>query len=166
MRDAFIESGEDLLQVLDALLAEHGGGTWWDGFYADRAKPIPFFVEHPDESLVELLTRTGAGRALDLGCGHGRNSIFLSSQVTCFAPEGGSGLTDLQVYERRSTGYGLGYTDAQLRQLWSREFDVQLLRRMVKPPTGSGLFGETFLWVLFAQKRHHGDSARQGPGRS
>ena len=240
MRDGFIDSGEDLLRVLDALLAEHGDDSWWDGFYADRARPIPFFVDHPDESLVELLSHTGGGRALDLGCGNARNSIFLAGHgwavdavdhsataigwaaeraaargakvqlhcrsvfdfpfepgtydlvydsgcfhhmaphrrasyidlvaralrpggwfgLTCFAPEGGSGLTDLQVYERRSTGYGLGYTDVQLRQLWSRAFDVQLLRRMVKPPGDSGLFGEPFLWVLFAQKRGQGDRAR------
>jgi hypothetical protein len=29
--------------MLDGLLADTGG-SWWDGFYADRARPIPFFA--------------------------------------------------------------------------------------------------------------------------
>lgn len=24
--------------------------TWWDQFYADRRRPVPFFVAAPDES--------------------------------------------------------------------------------------------------------------------
>lgn len=233
MPDRFITGSEDLLEVLDVLLAQHSDASWWDGFYADRAKPIPFFAGHPDESLPELLSVAGMpGRALDLGCGNGRNSVLLASEgwevdavdhsqealrwaaekaaqagvqvrlhqqsvfdfrfdtgaydlvydsgcfhhmpphrratyidlvaralkpggwfgMACFAPEGGSGLTDLQVYERRSTGYGLGYTEAQLRQLWSRCLDVRTIRRMRKPPSDSRAFGEPFLWVLSGRK--------------
>jgi SAM-dependent methyltransferase len=67
------------LRELDALL-ESRGSAWWDGFYSDRAKPCPFFVTAPDESLATW-TQAGTirpGRAIDLGCGHGRNAIFLA----------------------------------------------------------------------------------------
>lgn len=75
----FIETTDDQLRTLDAFLADRGG-AWWNGFFSDRAKPCPFFVEWPDESLVEwfdggLLT---PGHVLELGCGHGRNAAFLA----------------------------------------------------------------------------------------
>jgi SAM-dependent methyltransferase len=221
------------LQRLDALLVAPPA-PWWDRFYADRARPCPFFVTAPDESLVEW-TDEGLlrpGRAIDLGCGNARNAIFLArrgfategidqSQValdwardnvaaagvqvpltqqsifdvrldrgsydlvydggcfhhiaphrrdgyvrlvvdalkpggwfglTCFRPEGGSGLTDEEVYRRGSMGGGLGYTQDRLREIWSHGLQVRVLRQMRKPGPGSGLFGEDFLWVLLAQK--------------
>ena len=221
------------LADLDAQLAPRD--IRWDTFYADRAKPCPFFVAFPDESLAEWVG-SGAitpGRALDLGCGHGRNSVYLAKQgfsvegidlsatalqwardraaeagvdvrwrnesvfdaqlaagsyalvhdsgcfhhiaphrreqyvdlvvhalqpggwftLTTFRPEGGSGYTDDQVYERRSLGGGLGYTEAQLRAFWSRGLQVQQVRQMRKAAPGSQLFGEDFLWVLLARKR-------------
>jgi SAM-dependent methyltransferase len=72
--------------------------------------------------------------------------------LTCFRPEGGSGLTDDEVYERRSLGGGLGYTEERLLSIWSRRLRVHRIRQMAKPAAGSGLFCETFLWVLLAQK--------------
>ncbi|WP_427914448.1 class I SAM-dependent methyltransferase [Ramlibacter sp. MMS24-I3-19] len=218
---------------LDALLAPTD--IRWDTFYADRAKPCPFFVAFPDESLAEWVGsgRIAPGRALDLGCGHGRNAVYLAKQgfhvegidlsatalqwardravesgvdvtwrhesvfdaqlaagayalvhdagcfhhiaphrreqyvdlvvaalrpggwstLTAFRPEGGSGLTDEQVYERGSLGGGLGYTEAQLRTIWSRGLEVQEVRQMRKTAAGTALFGEDFLWVLLARKR-------------
>jgi SAM-dependent methyltransferase len=218
---------------LDALL-EPRGGAWWDAFYSNRAKPCPFFVARPDESLAEHV-RTGripAGRAIDLGCGNGRNSLFLARHgfsveavdysataltwareraaqagvevsfvhanvfelelnagaydlvcdsgcfhhvaphrraqyvdlsvaalrpggwfcLTCFRPEGGSGFTDAEVYERRSLGGGLGYTEERLREIWSRGLRIRELRAMNAQEPASELFGESFLWVLCAQK--------------
>ncbi len=78
MRD-LIYSEHDLLELLDGLLADRGG-EWWSEFYTDRARPCPFFVTAPDETLVDWLGsgRLGAGRALELGCGNGRNAIFLA----------------------------------------------------------------------------------------
>ena len=60
----------------------HAGRAWWDSFYADRGRPIPFFADKPDESLVALLDREGVepGRALDLGSGPGRNALFLAER--------------------------------------------------------------------------------------
>jgi hypothetical protein len=72
--------------------------------------------------------------------------------LTCFRPEGGSGYSDDEVYVRRSLGGGLGYTEEQLRKIWSQGLQVRVLRQMEEPSAESGLFGERFLWVLLAQK--------------
>lgn len=69
---------EDVLRLLDGMFAAEAAR--WDGFYADRSRDVPFFVDKPDESLVSYVERglVGAGRALDLGCGAGRNAIYLA----------------------------------------------------------------------------------------
>jgi cyclopropane fatty-acyl-phospholipid synthase-like methyltransferase len=221
------------LTELDASLAA-GDSRRWDAFYADRAKPCVFFGTAPDESLAAWIHDglLRPGRAIDLGCGNGRNAVFLARQgfsvqavdysqtavdwardriaeagvavsltqqsvfdlaleagaydlvydsgcfhhiaphrrrqyvelvvgalkpggcfgLTCFRPEGGSGYSDDEVYERRSMGGGLGYTAERLREIWSSGLQVRVVRQMVKPSTESGLFGETFLWALLAQK--------------
>lgn len=81
MPDRFIYTTDDTLRLLDTLLAERGG-RWWDGFFADRAKPCPFFVDWPDENLVEWCDagRIAPGRVLELGSGQGRNATFLAAR--------------------------------------------------------------------------------------
>ncbi|WP_248965228.1 class I SAM-dependent methyltransferase [Sphaerisporangium perillae] len=82
-----IRTIDDVLGLLDRLFAPDAdrwtgdASAWWDGFYADRSKPVPFFSTKPDESLVSYLERglLTPGRALDLGCGPGRNAIHLAS---------------------------------------------------------------------------------------
>ncbi|MEU5208646.1 class I SAM-dependent methyltransferase [Streptomyces sp. NPDC020742] len=82
-----IRTVDDVLRLLDGLFAPGAdrwtgaGASWWDGFYADRGKPVPFFVAKPDESLVSYLERglVTSGRALDLGCGPGRNALHLAA---------------------------------------------------------------------------------------
>ena len=222
------------LAELDASLAAAGDSRRWDAFYADRARPCVFFGAAPDESLAgwvdEGLLRPG--RTIDLGCGNGRNAVFLARQgfsvqavdysqtavdwardriveagvavslihrsafdltldagafdlvydsgcfhhiaphrrsqyvelvvgalkpggwfgLTCFRPEGGSGYSDDEVYERRSMGVGMGYTEARLREIWSSGLQVRVVRQMLKLSAASGLFGEDFLWALLAQK--------------
>ena len=67
------------LAKLDSLLDERGE-AWWDDFYANRSKAVPFFGPAPDESLDEWM-KSGiihGGEALDLGCGNGRNAILLA----------------------------------------------------------------------------------------
>jgi SAM-dependent methyltransferase len=83
-------------------------------------------------------------RALKPGGGYG---------LVCFRPEGGSGLTDQQVYERATLAGGLGYSSERLRALWDRApFSVRVLRQMTKTDGTGPYFGEDFLWVLLAIK--------------
>ena len=49
MQEQFIYTADDVLAMLDALLARDG---WWDEFFADRARACPFLVEWPDENLA------------------------------------------------------------------------------------------------------------------
>jgi cyclopropane fatty-acyl-phospholipid synthase-like methyltransferase len=222
------------LTELDASLAPADSSRRWDAFYADRAKPCVFFGTAPDESLAGWVDDgwLRPGHAIDLGCGNGRNAVFLARQgfsvqavdysqtavdwardriaeagvavaltqrgvfdlaleagtydlvydsgcfhhipphrrrqyvelvvsalkpggcfgLTCFRPEGGSGYSDDEVYERRWMGGGLGYTEERLREIWSSGLLVHVIRQMVKPSAESGLFGENFLWALLAQK--------------
>ncbi|BBC33454.1 hypothetical protein SGFS_047480 [Streptomyces graminofaciens] len=91
MRDADrnIRTIDDVLSLMDGLFAPEAdrwtadGASWWDGFYADRSRPVPFFVSKPDENLVSYLDRglvPPRGRALDLGCGPGRNALHLAAR--------------------------------------------------------------------------------------
>ncbi len=81
-----IRSVDDVLVLLDGLFAPEAdrwtelAGDWWDGFYANRAREVPFFVAKPDENLAGYLDRGlfPPGRALDVGCGPGRNAIHLA----------------------------------------------------------------------------------------
>ena len=199
------------LRELDHLLSASTCDKW-QGFYTDRQKPCPFFALVPDENLCSWLRERliPIGKALDVGCGNGRNSIFIARHgmrveavdyspsaiewaateianagvsirlhrasvfeldiepatydfvydsgcfhhvpphrrnqyvelvaaalkpdgvfgLVCFAPDGGSGYSDAEVYDRASMGGGLGYTDARLREIWSELFDVESIRRM------------------------------------
>ena len=51
-------------------------------FIAERDATCPFLVDWPDENLVEWFNRgvLVPGRALELGCGHGRNAAFLAGR--------------------------------------------------------------------------------------
>ncbi|MFJ3861945.1 class I SAM-dependent methyltransferase [Streptomyces sp. NPDC090085] len=89
--DRTVRTVEDVLALLDKVfasepeagrLATGDGKGFWDRFYADRSKPVPFFVAKPDENLAAYLDQglIAPGRALDLGCGAGRNALFLASR--------------------------------------------------------------------------------------
>jgi SAM-dependent methyltransferase len=232
--DQFIYTCDDVLRMLDSLL-ESRDGTWWDEFFADASRPVPFFSGRPDESLAGWFSDglLAPGRVLELGCGQGRNAIYLaglgcsvdavdfspqavaeareraeragcqvnflcssifdagfddgsydlvydsgcfhhlpphrrrtyaelvrralkpggSYGLVCFRPEGGSGFTDQQVYERRNLGGGLGYPEDRLRALWDAPpFSVRVLRQMRKADEQGPFLGEDFLWALLAVK--------------
>ncbi|MGW4567311.1 class I SAM-dependent methyltransferase [Streptomyces sp. NPDC004561] len=86
--DRSIRTVDDVLRLLDGLFAPEadrwtgGAAAWWDGFYANRDRPVPFFAAKPDENLVSYLDRglITPGRALDLGCGPGRNALHLAAR--------------------------------------------------------------------------------------
>lgn len=220
------------MRAKDGALAHEDGR--WQSFYEDRARPCPFFVESPDENLVEWIDEglIAPGRSLDVGCGNARNALFLSSRgfsvdavdssrsaiswaqervaqasaqvqlihrsvfdldlpratydlvydsgcfhhiaphrraryialvvdalrpggwfgLTCFRQEFGSGYSDEEVYERRSTGGGLGFTEERLRDLWSDSLHVRIVRTMHERSRSSDTFGKAFLWVLLARR--------------
>lgn len=223
---------ESELAALDARLSDQEGERW-NRFYADRGRPVPFFGTRADENLAQWVDdgTMVPGRALDLGCGNGRNAVFLASHgfavqgidfseaaiawardqaanagvqvdlrcasvfdvdiapascdlvydsgcfhhmaphrrqdymalvaralkpggwfgMTCFRPEGGSGLTDEQVYEQGSLRGGLGYTEQQLRDHWSTALEVTEVRQMKELPATATHFGKDFLWVLLGR---------------
>jgi len=71
---------ESELRQLDSLDSMLAASDRWNSFYSDRARPCPFFVSAADECLSAWIEQglLPAGRAIDLGCGHARNSIFLA----------------------------------------------------------------------------------------
>lgn len=75
-----IHNYEDLLRMLDSLLREPN--QFWNNFYSDRQKAVPFFVNSPDENLVNYFESElfQNGRVLELGCGPGRNAIYFAKK--------------------------------------------------------------------------------------
>lgn len=75
-----ISSYENLLNMLDSLLREPT--QFWDDFYSNREKGIPFFINKPDENLVHYFEKKllNSGKVLELGCGPGRNAIYFAEK--------------------------------------------------------------------------------------
>jgi len=65
---------------LDSLLREPAG--FWNEFYSNREKGIPFFVNKPDENLVGYFNEgiIKPGNVLELGSGPGRNAIYFAEK--------------------------------------------------------------------------------------
>ncbi|MCG7384644.1 class I SAM-dependent methyltransferase [Paenibacillus sp. ACRRY] len=73
-----IKNVQDLYNMLDAEF--RSAKQFWEPFYENRDRPIPFFPNKPDENLVEQVNSgllTG-GKAMELGCGPGRNALYLT----------------------------------------------------------------------------------------
>ncbi|MDW0114582.1 class I SAM-dependent methyltransferase [Sporosarcina saromensis] len=75
-----ISSYEDVVEMLDSLLREPT--DFWNAFYEDRDKKIPFFVNKPDENLVSYFENQfiQPGNVLELGCGPGRNALYFAEK--------------------------------------------------------------------------------------
>ena len=69
----------DVLNALDAALPMKIN---WDTFYTDGVRTPPFFQNKPDANLVRYFEsgKLIPGKALDLGCGMGRNAIYMTQQ--------------------------------------------------------------------------------------
>jgi len=80
MMEKTIRSFDDLMIMLDQRF--RSPEQFWDPFYTNRERPVPFFKSAPDETLVSYFTKKliKSGKAMDLGCGPGRNSIYLAQQ--------------------------------------------------------------------------------------
>lgn len=157
-----IRSAEDILTMLDSLVVGKPG--FWDRFYADRGREVPFFINAPDENLVSYVNRgliPSKGKALDLGCGPGRNALYLaelgfevdavdfSEEAIRWAEERAASLKapvhficgsvfNLHVQEQ----YDLVYDSGCMHHLLPhrRVQYIELIRRALKP---GGFFGLT-----------------------
>lgn len=74
-----VNSEDDILIMLDSLM-EKRENKWWNDFYSNKDKPVPFFENIPDENLISYFDSgmLNKGKALDIGCGNGRNSLYLA----------------------------------------------------------------------------------------
>ena len=231
MADEVIYSIDDIFRMLDSFVRDPG--QWWNEYYADRDRQCPFFVNAPDENLVSYFEdgRMRSGRVLELGCGPGRNTIYLAGQgcevdaadisdqaiqwaeerardsgfevnflcqsifdlqiepsvydivydsgcfhhipphrrlsyvelirhalkptglfgLTCFTPEGGSDLSDWDVYRQHKLGGGSGYSEERLQRIFQNQFQILEFRRMKEMDSDSGMFGKSFLWAVLMQ---------------
>lgn len=150
-----VRSVEDLLRMLDGLFED----IEWDGFYEDRDRPIPFFADQPDENLDAWLRDgpLGKGRALELGCGPGRNARRLaaagyevdavdrSPTAIAWATERGGGVrfhqADIFAMDLPHEDYDLIYDSGCLHHLapHRRISYLALLDRHLKPGGHFGL---------------------------
>ncbi|MGW5718423.1 class I SAM-dependent methyltransferase [Amycolatopsis sp. NPDC003865] len=167
-----VRSVDDLLRMLDGLFEN----IEWDGFYADRDRPVPFFVEEPDENL-DAWARDGrlpGGRALELGCGPGRNARRLaeagyavdavdgSSEAIAWARERVAGVrfhrADIFAMDLPHDDYDLVYDSGCLHHLapHRRISYLALLDRYLKPGGHFGL-------VCFAAGTGNPDSGTEIP---
>lgn len=79
MEERTIKDHEDLYKLLDSQFKS--STHFWDPFYSDRERAVPFFNNKPDESLNSYVKKgmIQKGKALELGCGPGRNALFLGA---------------------------------------------------------------------------------------
>lgn len=80
--EGLVKNLDDLLRLLDDLVDKPLDAAFWERFFADRKRPCPFFHDKPGEHLVSYFDdgRLRAGRALDLGCGNGRDAVYMASR--------------------------------------------------------------------------------------
>src|ERR1700722_10615842 len=75
-----ITSNEDTLAMLDHFFKDER--TRWNNFFANLKEDHPLATHLPAESLVGYIQskKIKIGKALDVGCGNGRDAIFLAQQ--------------------------------------------------------------------------------------
>lgn len=159
----FINNYEDMMELLDDQVAS----VPWDQFYEAR-HPAPFIVQNelPDENLVEFLQKdVTITSAVELGCGEGRNAIYMAKQgisVTALDSSMAAIETARSIAERNDVHVDFRCQDV-IKDGISGEFDfvydsgmlhhlpphrrityIELLQSVLKP---GGYFGLTcFAW--------------------
>jgi len=100
----FINNYQDLMAMLDEQVAN----VEWDEFYGERKFRAPFIIQNtmPDENLVDFLAQgISIKTAIELGCGEGRNAIYMAKQgVTVTAVDSSS--TAIENAEKIATEAG------------------------------------------------------------
>ena len=160
----FINNHDDIMEFLDDRVAS----VKWDKFYGERKFQTPFILQKtmPDENLVEFLSKgISIKSAAELGCGEGRNAIYMAKNnisVTAFdisstaienainiAKDGGVAV-DFRCYDvikdKLSGEYDFVYDSGLLHHLppHRRITYLELLQAILKP---SGYYGLTcFAW--------------------
>lgn len=76
MANQEINTIEDLFSMLD----QYTKGVKWDTFYTERNKPAPFLTNSrtPDKHVVDFIQNHSVKRAVEFGCGEGRNAIYMA----------------------------------------------------------------------------------------
>lgn len=156
-----IHNVDDVMSMLDSLMREPA--PFWNQFYNDRTKGVPFFVDLPDENLVSYLEsgRVQPGKMLELGCGPGRNAIYaaekgckvdaidLSKEAINWAKERAERKNVNVCFECRSvydfhpkTDYDLIYDSGCMHHLWPhrRKAYIEMIHNALNP---GGYFGLT-----------------------
>lgn len=153
---------EDILELLDSLLQREGddrttgeGADFWDAFYADRSRTVPFFVAKPDENLASYLDRglLTAGRALDPGYGPGRNSRYLAAHGFHVEPIDVSPVAIAWAQERTTeVRLDIPFHRADAFESAADKMGSQLsnadLYRERRPQGGLGYIPESLRWIF------------------
>ncbi|MHB1488831.1 MAG: class I SAM-dependent methyltransferase [Acidimicrobiales bacterium] len=143
------------------------GQLMWDSRYTDHPWP-----SEPDPALVELVAPLAPGKALDLGCGPGRNSIWLARHGWEVTGVDASAVGLAQAQQRANdAGVTIDTIQADLLA-WeppSRGFDLVVLANVhLVEPERSRLFAAASDAVapcghLFVVGHHLDDLGRTGP---
>ncbi|MDD4164175.1 MAG: class I SAM-dependent methyltransferase [Eubacteriales bacterium] len=159
-----INNINDLMDYLDNKVE----GVVWDEFYAERRFQAPFITQNtmPDENLVKFLNNEKSIKStIELGCGEGRNAIYMAQQgisvtaydISSVAIENAKKIVKddninvnficQDVLKKIVTGeYDFVYDSGMLHHLppHRRITYIELLQKILKP---SGYFGLTcFAW--------------------
>jgi len=80
MKNKIIRSTEDVFETLDELFND--SFEYWNTVYQERPEYMSFLTNFPDENLVSYFNseQLKTSKVLELGCGEGRNAIYMAKQ--------------------------------------------------------------------------------------
>lgn len=143
------------------------GERAWDQRYAEN----PWSTE-PDPALIELVGSVVPGKALDLGCGPGRNAVWLATQNWDVTGVDASGVGLAQARERAAdAGVSLTLVKADLLAYRppTAQFDLVVIANIhLAPPERERLFADAAAALalgghLFVVGHHLDSLGRAGP---